>query len=330
MQKIHFICLLFAAFLLSECKKEKAASSAINLVGSWQQATNNKKTPSYLIFKSDKTLDVLNTDDRNLRSIQQGYYSTSSGQLLLSLNGTEQLMNLSQSGDSLFLISNDPSRNLVLLKDNLAPKTTESYISPIAILDHFEDTAKVVHLTYYANKLYGMIDFPATLFTYDISLKKIIAATSLPTSYSGLTALSDGSLWATYGNKLVKIDFLGTVLFTSANNPNGYGRGLTYDGEYLYTVLSDKLSGYNINSNAFEDNIYLSNDITEIAAAKGYMYAVKNGAISKIEKTTDRAIQSFFVKDYYIRTITFDGTYFWASASDNKSDKIEILKLDLN
>jgi hypothetical protein len=330
MQKIHFICLLFAAFLLSECKKEKAANSDINLVGSWQQATKDKKTPSYLIFKSNKTLDVLNTDDRNLRYIQQGYYSTSGGQLLLSLNGTEQIMNLSQSGDSLFLTSTDPSRNLVLLKDNLAPKTTESYISPVAILDRFEDTAKVVHLTYYANKLYGIIDFPSTLFTYDLSLKKITAATTLSTSYSGITALSDGSLWTVYGNTLLKINFSGTVLFTSAANPGSYGHGLTYDGEYLYTVLSDRLSGYNINSNAFEDNIYMSYDITEIAAAKGHIYAVKNGAISKIEKTTDRAIQSFFVKDYYIRTITFDGTYFWASASDNKSDKIEILKLDLN
>lgn len=119
-------------------------------------------------------------------------------------------MNLSQSGDSLFLTSTDPSRNLVLLKDNLAPKTTESYISPIAVLDHFEDTAKVVHLTYYANKLYGIIDFPST--TYDLSLKKITAATTLSTSYSGITALSDGSLWTVYGNTLLKINFAGTVL----------------------------------------------------------------------------------------------------------------------
>lgn len=50
----------------------------------------DKKTPSYLIFKSDKTLDVLNTDDRNLRYIQQGYYSTSNGQLILSLSGTDK------------------------------------------------------------------------------------------------------------------------------------------------------------------------------------------------------------------------------------------------
>lgn len=342
MRNISLYSIMLLLLLIAGCKKDKEASPALNITGTWKKADNSVGDVTYYHFTADKYVYILNRDNKGWKDVKKGLYQFEDGQLITSYPSetpgssiTSTLYNIVEGKDSVTLEPGDfNGGNIVLLKDNLAPKTLADFVTPVTPVLMFEDTARVDGLAYYNNKLYG-VKGNDRMMVYSIAEKKVSEVRTMMNSYYGIEFDYSGNFWAVgYSDKMYKVDpITGNVLFTSAPGES-YFRAITYDGIYwlgastsdggiekYYYQTDDYLGG-------FTGNYY----INDLAYATGHGYAVQEGGIHRFGQSFFEYEKCYYIEGYRCKNIAYDNNsnVFWVGAEDMATGKYYMLQVLLN
>src|ERR1043165_3533008 len=186
--------LLIAILLWSSCKKEKAASPSNPVTGGWRNITDaNSTQQSYYLFTSDKKLYSVGYSYDGFKTVSVSTYKVTGNQIYTQgiddyFTATARLYNMRFSGDTLFF-NNGSSDVVILLKDNLAPKTITDWAKGVTVLDKFEDTAQAKTITYHNSKLYTFKYYTtggAKLVTYKPESRGVSGLATADDYYDGL------------------------------------------------------------------------------------------------------------------------------------------------
>lgn len=327
--------------LVAGCKKDKDETPALNVVGTWRMSETAINKLTYYQFTADGYLYVLRRDSKGWKDMVKGLYQFEDGQLITSFPSstpgssiTSTLYNITEGVDSLILKRGQNEDDIVLLKDNLAPKKVEDFITPLQVLASFEDTAKCIGITYYNNKLYGTKGTDK-LMVYGIAEKRVVDIRTMANYYEGIEFDYNGNLWGVgYSYKFDKLDpVTGNVLFSSVDG-NSYYYALTFDGIYWigYGGSDSRLDKYYYQTDAFTSG-YGGNDyIKDLAYGNGYGYATQKGVVHKFSQSFYQYDKAYYIEGYYCRSIAYDQNTdkYWIGAEDMNTGKFYMLQVQLN
>ncbi len=330
--KKSLLAFIMLAIAFSGCKKGNTTSN--QLVGSWR-LVNAPYGPGYVIIGSDMILTTLTTTSTGAHEYSKKAYQIESNTVLVS----NTLFQYSKSGDTLKLLQDidnpNSSNNFILVPD--ASSTTLDTWMPLAVYgtslpwpDLQMDALTAIGSTIWTSYSYG------GLKAYNSSTATYVSGFNLANSASGIEAVGS-DLWAydQIGRDLVKVDPAShAVTFTSPAVPHGSGNvcQLAYDGvNNIYCITGYRLDVYSIGTNSF-NSYQMPDSYNDLAFADGYLFAVRNSTVLKIDPATLQVVKTYRLKDGMGSDViaSAGGSDFWIYVSDGLQVPGSFQKITLN
>lgn len=343
MKNIGLYTMLLLVLCIAGCKKDKDETPPFDVIGTWRVATASPTdAASYYQFTADKYLYILDVDKKGWKGLSKGLYQFSDGQLITSFaSGTfgssisNNLYNIEQRTDTIILspgsLYND---DIVLIKDNLAPKSVGTFITPLQPTASFEDTAKVQSLTYYNGKLYG-VKGNSKLLLYGISDKRVVEVRNLDNSYDAIEFDYAGNLWAVnYSIRMYKLNPLtGNMILNSVASSDAF-RTIAYDGIYWLgaSTANGNIQKYYAQTDEFAGSYAGNYYIDELGYGADHGYAVEGGVIHRFTGSFSNYEKAYYIEGYNCKSIAYDNSnnIFWVGAENQSDGKYYMLQVQFN
>ncbi|MFN8309747.1 MAG: hypothetical protein U0T73_07280 [Chitinophagales bacterium] len=316
--KNRFAVLIFLTLgvALNSCKKETAK---VSIDGIWMQLSYNSLQPtgSYYNFNtSEKKVYLLERHDYEMHEVTDGVLRLRDNLAEIDL-GSLQLYQYSMHGDTLIMDNGTASEKLVLIKNNLGPKSNEDWVKEVSISIAFRDSTRLNSLMYHNNALFGFSPYAPALNKFSLSSKSKEAVVTLAEVYT--TGEFDyNNLWGCpeSGSKLQKVDHVnGAVLNTSAAAPFYRVEGLTFNGVLLLGCNGYNTYRYNPSSNTFSQYDGPSS-LEDLAFYDNKVYGVSYGTIYRFNPSNFTVEKAYRIPNFKVDGIAFDGTQFWIHGTE--------------
>jgi hypothetical protein len=330
----HFSFLLLAGFLsLASCKKDN--DTAIPdyfepLIGKWevQSGMDNVK---YLIFTADNHCIKLKQYLFEIKSKETWIFQATKGQIVINENYYNSLYNTRVSNDTLYLTNQD--KEIIAVKNQDAP-APEDWTGSISVQKSYPTPVDVLtDIGFDGNSLWYGNGY-SSHYLYKMNLANG-ALDSIPTTkYAWSVEFANPYLWVSSngGSIIYSVDKNNGNDIANSTTLGPWIYGIAWDGQYFwcYSGNDRTLRKYDPVGDAVVSQVELGSTISAhgLAYTNGYLYIVVDGGLAKCSVAPFKAVNTYELKGYSLYGVAFDGTSFWVSASDLKTNEKKILKVD--
>ena len=323
----------------SGCKKDKPVTANKSLTGTWKIVTDFPNTfGNYYLFTADGKIYKCSSDDNNMRFLQQGVYAQSGSLVVSNVKDSygspvTDLWLVEFSNDTLYLHDNDPYSDIVLIRDLTGPATADDWAKQVTVVARYAAEQEPRGLAYSQGKLYFNVNGFSNKTIYKVSAVSgaVVDSITPPNAYGGIE-MNNGRMYVSYGAKVIELNVAtGTELTASPDNTDGANLGfLGSNGLQIYAEGYNYLYAYQPGTNSFYYGINReTSGFRDLAYADNYLYIVNRSCFHKCTESLFVSKRSYYVPDFDLIGLAFDGTYYWCSGKNTLTDKWELLKMQL-
>lgn len=325
-----FLLAIGALLMASSCKKDKT-TEATSITGSWRISGS----PNYLLFTAEGDMYKLYENNSGYHLADAYIYQYSGSQIKVqsapSFGNDFALYNTQWSGDTLLFF--DGNTNVYkLLRDRLGPQQLSDWVAGVNVVDMFTDTVQSDFITFANGRLYSFKSYTPgpRLIEYNPTTKQVSGIFPSDFMYGGIEYVN-GDVWCSRSLYIYKYNLgTGSNTFQSATAGSSvFPVSLAGGNGLIYTWTTNGYKDYNVFEDSWTSTQTLYNEVTDMAFADGYLYAVRQGFIYKMNPYYKEPLQTWMLKEYDVFGIAHDGTNFWLTARNKYTREYKVIKATL-